>query len=121
VLNVMDLNGNPISNHNNRARFFLTDIKNLSHLIVYPNPANARDISSVAFMNFPLNKEGKFRIYNLSGDLVYESTIPALTNVNYTYHWDMSNKAGKKVSSGMYFYIIEMGGEYKKGKVAIIR
>jgi hypothetical protein len=121
VSNVKDLHGNMISNHNNRVRFFLSDIKDLSHMVVYPNPANVKDVSSIAFMNFPMNKEGKIKIYNLAGEIIYDSTIPALTTVNYTYHWEMVNNAGKSVSSGMYFYVIEMNGEIKKGSFAIIR
>ncbi len=121
ISKVEDLHGNVISNHKNTARFFLTDIKDLSHLTVYPNPINLKEVNSIAFMNFPLNKDGHLKIYNISGELVYHTNIPALTSVNYTYHWDMVNNSGKKVSSGMYFYICEMGGELKKGRFAIVR
>ncbi|HPT72061.1 MAG TPA: S8 family serine peptidase [Candidatus Cloacimonadota bacterium] len=121
ISNVQDLQGNVISNLHNKSRFFVSDIRDLTHLIVYPNPANARETGSVYFINFPMNKEGKIKIYNLAGEFVYEAAIPAINSHSYKLHWDMVNSAGKKVSSGTYFYMIQMGGELKKGKIAIVR
>ena len=118
--NIEDLSGNKISNNGNKCQFSLTDISDLKHLIVYPNPFNTNEFDGVRFVNMPLEKAGKIWIYDLSGNLVFNKKIKALTELNNFYIWNGNNNANKKVSSGLYLYIIKMGNSYKKGKIAVI-
>ncbi len=123
--NIEDIAGNKITNDGNKCCFSLTDISNLDYLIVYPNPLNANEIDGeedfvFRFINLPMGKEGKIYIYNLSGELVFEDNVGPYYNSIDFYSWNAKNKSNKKVSSGMYFYIIKMGNDLKKGKIAVI-
>jgi hypothetical protein len=120
VNDVQDLAGNMISNHHNKSHFVINEARDLSNLVVYPNPVAASEQDVVTFANFPLQQKGHIKIYSLAGDLVFQDTIQPINNVNPTYKWSLENKSHKKVSSGMYFYVIEMGGDLKKGKVAVL-
>ena len=118
--NIEDISGNKISNNGNKCQFSLTDISDLKHLIVYPNPFNTNEFDGVRFVNMPLEKAGKIWIYDLSGNLVFNKKIESLTKLNNFYIWNGNNNANKKVSSGLYLYIIKIGNSYKKGKIAVI-
>ena len=72
------------------------------------------------FISSRLGKAGKIWIYDLCGNLVFNKKIAALTELNNFYIWNGNNNANKKVSSGLYLYIIKMGNSYKKGKIAVI-
>ncbi len=123
VSNVSDLVGNKISPLHNIAKFSKTDITNLKNVVTYPNPIRARESSGVAFLNFPPGKKGTIYIYNCSADLVYKSSIGPFnpdTN-NITWRWFLTNNDGRKVSSGVYFYVIDMDGQQTRGKIALIR
>ncbi len=120
--NIYDLAGNKISNIGNKIHFSLTDIKNLQHLIVYPNPLNLRKSAYdvVNFINFPLDKKGNIKIFDVNAELIYTQEIGPYRNSLDYFKWDCLNEVGQRVSSGMYFYIINMDDEIKRGKIAII-
>ena len=63
-----------------------------------------------------LYKESTITIYGRFGKKVYES-------VGYDTPWDGTNKKGRAVSDGTYFYIINLGNGYDpiRGTVTIIR
>ena len=123
VQHVQDLAGNTISPQYRVARISLTDVNDLKKLKVYPNPVIASQHQWVAIHNFPVDKKGRIAIYNSSGDLVHSSALGPYTALlgNNIWRWDLQNTDGKRVSSGVYFYVIEMGGETARGKFAIIR
>ncbi|MCK4956470.1 MAG: T9SS type A sorting domain-containing protein, partial [Candidatus Cloacimonetes bacterium] len=120
VVNVQDLAGNTISNDGNKCCFNLTDIIDLKHMIVYPNPLYLNEFNEIRFANLPLEKNGAIRIYDIAGELVYEENFTPLTELKNYYSWNAKNKKGKRVSSGMYLYFIKVGNDYKKGKLAVI-
>lgn len=122
VENLSDLSGNLISKQHNLARFALREIKDLKQLIVYPNPVNPRKDGEIVFMNFPPHKKGKLAIYSASGNLVYTGSIGPFNpeNNRISYRWNLKNSKGQTLSSGVYYYIIEMAGERSRGKFAII-
>ena len=123
VKDLKDLAGNVISPQYSLARFMLTDIKDLSKLKVYPNPARPESGNWLTFINFPTGKKGRIAIYDAGGGLVYESGIGPFdpANNNITWRWNMINQKGLKVSSGIYFYAITMGNDSTRGKFAIIK
>jgi len=122
IHNIADLAGNNITPNQNTCKFTLSDITGLDKIVVYPNPVNVSMTENVSFLNFPTGKKGKLSIYGSSGDLIYQHNIGPFTQINnnVTCRWDLRNQAGKKVSSGIYFYLINMGSDVKKGKIAVL-
>lgn len=122
VYNISDLAGNVISPNQNSCTFALNNFTDLRQIVVYPNPIKASEHQDVNFLNFPTGKKGKLSIFTSSGDLVYQTRIGPfnLNNNNITCHWGLTNQKGTQVSSGIYFYLIEMGSETKKGKIAVL-
>ncbi len=115
LTNMRDLAGNYILNSRNLASFILEaeDIK------VYPNPVYLETSDGNPVVNFialPDNKKGNIYIYDTAGDLIFEKELKDQTRFN----WDLKNHKGKRVSSGIYFYIIRMGDYHKKGKIGVI-
>ncbi|MCD6181800.1 MAG: S8 family peptidase [Candidatus Cloacimonetes bacterium] len=123
VNNLEDWAGNCITQTGNKCRFGLTDITTLKHMIMYPNPLNRADdrVSGVNFINLPLHKTGIIRIYDVSGSLIFTQSFGPFASPAEFYCWDTRNKAQKRVSSGIYFYLMEMGADQRKGKIVIIR
>lgn len=121
--NLEDLAGNVISPQKKLARFGISDIQDLDNVTVFPNPITPQHAQTVIFVKFPLDKLGKIAIYNSAGDLVYRSDIGPFSSINnnVTWRWDLKNNDGRPVSSGVYFYVIEMDGELKRGKLAILK
>lgn len=121
IRNVRDLAGNVISPQNNLARFYLVNNHDLKHLVAYPNPVRS-DSKQCSIINFPSGKPGNIRIYDNAGSLVRMAPIgpfdPLVNNVDWS--WDLKNNSGHKVSSGVYFYVVEMDGKTARGKIAII-
>lgn len=119
---VTDLSGNVISPQHNLARFALRDIKDLSDLKVYPNPVNRNQQSEMVFLNFPPHKKGRIAIYSAAGNLVFKADIGPFNpdNNRITWRWNLQNNNGRRVSSGVYYYLIEMDDERAKGKIAVI-
>jgi hypothetical protein len=118
--NMSDLAGNLISNNGNKCSFTLTEIVDLKHMIVYPNPLYLSQFEEIRFVNLPLQKAGNIRIYDLAGELVFSDQIAPLTELKNYYSWNARNSKGKRVSSGMYLYFIKVGNDFKKGKLAVI-
>ena len=122
VSGVRDLAGNVISPQHNLARFYLSDIRNLDNITVFPNPVYAENQQWCSFINFPDGKNGRIKIFDSGGNLVFASSIgPFDSNINnIAWHWELKNNKGKKVSSGVYFYVIEMDGNIARGKIAVV-
>ncbi len=63
-------------------------------------------------------------LVNLMGEMVYQQTLMGSTGLN-TINWDLKNKAGTMVSSGLYVYAVRIdngvGPFLKIGKVAVFR
>ncbi len=120
INNIIDSNGNMILPQLSTIHFNLTDITDLSKLVVYPNPIYLRKgDNEINFTNFPLNSRGNISIYNKSGDLVFTQKIGPFYGIDI-FSWDLKNNNSQKVSSGVYFYVINMGTSEKKGKIAIL-
>ncbi|MCD4651576.1 MAG: S8 family serine peptidase [Candidatus Cloacimonetes bacterium] len=119
--NIEDLTGNMILNSENKKEFSLTEIRDLSYVIIAPNPFYTSKADAIKFLNLPLHKSGKLSIYDISGELVYESAISPRTEMENFFPWKGVNKIANEVSSGMYFYVLRMGNDYKRGRIAVIR
>jgi len=88
----------------------------LSRVKAYPNPYRGDKHSQVIFDN--LTADVKIKIYTLGGEVVREIKEQEGDKA----YWDMKNKQGETVSSGIYvYYITNPKGEEKKGEIAIIK
>lgn len=87
-------------------------IAETTEIKTFPNPAK----NKVVFTG--LEKGYKLLIFNISGELVF--SIRAEDKI---FIWYLLNKAGKKVSSGVYQYVIfnNQGKRIKQGKLAIVK
>ncbi len=89
---------------------FKEEYETLDEIVTYPNPAKDK----VTFSKLP--KGSKITIYTLTGELVYTLEVKDSKS-----DWYLINKAGKKVSNGIYYYVIKHKNGNKTGKVAIVR
>lgn len=91
--------------------------KTLDDVYVYPNPLKPdSDTDVVTFNRLPSG--ASIRIYTILGELV-----SAMENITTgSMQWDTRNKHGKRVTSGVYLYVLtDDQGRIKRGKVVIIR
>ncbi|MBW6516369.1 MAG: hypothetical protein K0B81_07130 [Candidatus Cloacimonetes bacterium] len=98
-----------------------TDIK-LSSTIAYPNPfrPDMGETLIIANQNNDIMPEGKnqCRIYDMNGDLI----IILEEDRFFKFSWDGRNSAGKRCSSGIYFYVVSSSsGDTSRGTIALIR
>jgi len=73
---------------------------------VYPNPIRD-DSATFQFLAVRNNASISLKIYTIAGDLVREERFTGLTTgAIQPFHWDVTNKAGKKVGRGLYYYVV---------------
>jgi hypothetical protein len=115
--NIRDLSGNLLPNNQTRIILNLTEINDLNFLEVFPNPININKNEAVTFGNLPEAKDGELKIFNISGELVFQQEIKGQRK----FYWNATNNSGRNVSSGLYHYIITMGDENKRGQIVVVR
>lgn len=85
----------------------------------YPNPFNP--VTNIDF-SLPKSEKVSISIYDLNGrhvrTLVKERNYPV---GNHTIQWDGLDNAGKKVSSGMYYYRFQAGKTVKTRAMTLIK
>ena len=98
-------------------------VSDLNNLLVYPNPFKPNDgnvdtgcwCSGITFGN--LTSDAKISIYTLNGELVKEMNNPGMS-----WNWNVCNKGGERLASGIYLYLVtNSSGEKKTGKIVIVR
>ncbi|MCF7918419.1 MAG: S8 family serine peptidase [Candidatus Cloacimonetes bacterium] len=119
VEKITDLTGNRINNLGNKTYFTLTN-SSLENMVTYPNPFYTGKYEEFRFASLPLGQKGEVWIYELTGEQVYHSSISPRSMLENYYAWDGCNNHGKQVSSGLYFYILQIGVELQRGKIAVI-
>jgi hypothetical protein len=91
---------------------------NLAQVIVYPNPYHGDFYHSNRVVFIQLPSQVILRIYTLDGQLVeeFQKDDPGNRVV-----WDLTNRHGQPVASGVYIYVLKTTSEKKTGKVFIMR
>ena len=86
----------------------------------YPNPYKPNSGLGHNKITFArLTSKTKVRIYNVAGELVYETERDTPTG---ELDWDVKNKSGEDIASGVYIYLIADELNHKaKGKFAVVR
>jgi len=83
----------------------------------FPVPWNAKQSGpNITFTDLP--GSGNIRIYTVSGEEVTNISIAPGTN---QLSWPVTNSSGRKVASGVYFYVVQGGGAETHGKLVVIR
>ncbi len=130
VLSIVDSGANTITAEISKLSDFgvggfVSAASTLGDVIVWPNPCRVYkgDIvihfggSNDASRN--LVKDCTIKIYNIAGELIWNKE---LINTDGECEWNLTNNSNKKVSSGIYLYIITApDGKKDTGKIGIIR
>ncbi len=92
--------------------------KNLRILKVSPNPFIH---STEIYFEIPNTGNVEFKIFNVVGQRIANYKQIENTAGRKSFVWDGRNKKGNPVSSGVYFYSIELNGDRVTGKITAIR
>ncbi|MBI4179264.1 right-handed parallel beta-helix repeat-containing protein [bacterium] len=99
---------------------FLAAPLSKDNTFVYPNPGP----DAAGNMSFKYNLQTaadiSLKIFDMGGKLVREQKGSGIAGSN-TITWDGTNKAGQKLGSGAYIYILESNGTKLIDKLAIVR
>lgn len=106
-----------------------SDIK---RVYAVPNPyrTGSSSMTSPYYHNFPdmtikffnAPAEGRIKIYTVAGDLVWETNSTQDVWKEGVVSWDVQNKEGLDVGSGVYIFRCEAdGGDHVYGRIVVIR
>ncbi|MBA3066107.1 hypothetical protein FP828_06425, partial [bacterium] len=93
----------------------------LTMVYCWPNPVRS---GSVHISNIPLASRPVVSIYNLSGEEVAhlrEGAGIITLDSSMRADWDLKNKYGRPVASGVYYYFLRSSAGLSKGKIALIK
>jgi len=89
----------------------------------YPNPFNPE-----TWIPYQLKEDSEvtIRIYNVTGELIREfrlghKPVGLYVSQDRAVHWDGTNNAGDRVSSGVYFYNIQAGSYSSTKKMIVVQ
>ncbi|MBN1327450.1 MAG: DUF1565 domain-containing protein [Candidatus Cloacimonetes bacterium] len=89
-----------------------------SKLQNYPNPFNAR--TTFRYSTSSASRI-ELTIYNLKGEKIIKLIDLIQSPGEHLVIWDGSDHSGRKVSSGIYYYNIKIGGENFSGKMILLK
>ena len=84
----------------------------------YPNPFNP---STKIRFGLPVESNVKVTIFNLLGEQVMEYNLGYLEPGYKSVTWYGKNMNGASVPSGMYFYRVSVGSEFKIGRMTLLK
>jgi len=84
----------------------------------YPNPAHRS-----AMIEYELKGEAdvSVRVFNLQGALIRELVRDTQTAGRHAVSWDGAGATGEPVSSGVYFSVVECGGQSVAHRLIVVR
>ena len=83
----------------------------------YPNPFNPATTIKYAL---PQAADVELTVYNVLGQPVRTLVAEHQNAGRYVVEWDAANDSGHSLSSGMYFYRLEAGGEFRETKKMLL-
>ncbi|MDC3333567.1 T9SS type A sorting domain-containing protein, partial [Candidatus Marinimicrobia bacterium] len=78
----------------------------------YPNPYISQNDKFTTKLISSVTQNVKINIYNILGQTILNKSLLLLESEEKSFEWNLKNRHGKKVSSGIYF--IEIKGEKKR-------
>jgi len=104
----------------------------ISKVYVVPNPYRAGTSAAISayYHNFPdgtikfynVPQEADIKVYTISGDLVWEMHHSDIVGDKGVVSWNVKNKEGQEVGSGVYIFRCESsGGEDVYGRIVVMR
>ncbi|MCH8284925.1 T9SS type A sorting domain-containing protein, partial [candidate division KSB1 bacterium] len=84
----------------------------------YPNPFNNQ---TVIRYSLPYISGVTFKIYSITGQIVYSENQPAMNPGFYMFRWNGVSQSGAPVSSGTYFLVILTDRDVKSQKILLIK
>ncbi|MFA5858341.1 MAG: DUF2341 domain-containing protein [Elusimicrobiota bacterium] len=105
-----------ISLTTSEEKYLLPSTNSNSKVKISPNPFNGSNGDTViTFSGF--NSSASIKVHTLKGELVWSKD-----NTGSSENWDVKNKNGKPVASGVYIFVItDFYGNKQTGKLAIIK
>jgi hypothetical protein len=84
----------------------------------YPNPFNP-----ITTIRFAINHSdyAMVEIFDLRGRLIKTLLNKYMVAGKHSIQWDRSDKNGKNVTSGIYFYRLSVGGVYQSKKMILLK
>jgi len=74
----------------------------------------------VRFVNIPT--DCTIKVFTVAGDLVWENVQSASNSGGGNVEWDLTNRSGDAVTSGVYIYRVESSnGDQVFGRIVVIR
>ena len=83
----------------------------------YPNPFNPATTIQYAL---PQATDVELTVYNVVGQAVRTLVAEHQSAGRYVVEWDATNDSGHSLSSGMYFYRLQAGGEFREVKKMLL-
>jgi len=84
----------------------------------YPNPFNP-----VTMIRYRLNRDARvvLSVYDVTGKLIRTLVDDDQLTGDYSVIWDGRDRKGNSVSSGVYFYVLKIGGYRESKKLVLLR
>ncbi len=112
IFNVYSLDGEiQVSADNNQLSITNIEMSN------YPNPFNPSTTISFSIQN---NSKIELSIFNIKGQRIKTLTQNVLTKGSHSLIWDGDDESGKSVSSGIYFYKLNVNGKNEAVKKCLL-
>jgi len=83
-----------------------------------PNPFNS--LTAIRY-SIPRECNVSLSIFNISGKLVKTLINETMNGGIYTVHWNGTDNDGRKISQGVYFYVLKTAGEKMQKKMLMLR
>ncbi len=84
----------------------------------YPNPFNPRTIIEYQVQN---SEPVKIEVFNIKGQWINTLVDEFKPMGEYSVVWDGTDNRGKRVTSGQYFYVLEVGGFKSSRKMILLK
>jgi Protein of unknown function (DUF3160)/FlgD Ig-like domain len=87
----------------------------------YPNPFNPSTIINFTIPRNLTNSQTTLKVYDVQGSLVKTLVNKVLSAGNYISKWDATNQSESKVTSGVYFYSLQVANRVVSRKMMLLK